>query len=460
MDLIEVNFDGIVGPTHHYGGLGRGNLASQAHQGQVSNPRNAALQGLDKMARIAALADPRRMRQALLPPQFRPNLKWLRQLGIADTCGSTEAPLARLDEALVSAAWSASSMWTANAATCSPATDSADQRTHLTIANLLSSPHRSLEAEQTTRLFRAIFSDANYFCVHDALPGGVDFRDEGAANHMRFCDLSGGNGIQVLVHGDKNLLHQTKYIARQSFGASQSVARLHGLNEARTFFWQQHSQAIDAGAFHNDVVATSYGNVLLYHELAFENGRARVEELKQRFFELTGESFVAIEVTANELSLEDTVKSYLFNCQLVPRTGGTLAMLCPVQCREHPAAWNCLDRILDSQSVITECHFMDLRESMWNGGGPACLRLRVPLTEAAIGKLPAGVFWTQAVDERLRSVIQSCYRTKLTVEDLKSPDFAVEAQAATREVFRVLGLTPSTVWDSQEQSPTLHRRLD
>lgn len=460
MDLIEVNFDGIVGPTHHYGGLGHGNLASQSHVGQVSNPRGAALQGLDKMACVAALADPGKMRQAILPPQLRPSLKWLRRLGMTDIWGPTNASLVQQDAALLSAAWSASSMWTANAATCSPVSDSMDRRTHLTIANLISSPHRSIEARETTRLFRAVFSDDHHFCIHDPLPGGVDFRDEGAANHMRFCDSTGVNGIQVFVHGGTKMLNQAKFIARQSVSASQSVARLHGLSKARTLFWQQHPQAIDAGAFHNDVVATSYGNVLLYHELAFIDSRDRVEELQQQFGELTGQSFVAIEVTASELSLEEAVSSYLFNCQLIPRPGGTLAMLCPVQCRELAAAWNCLDRILDSQPLITECHFMDLRESMWNGGGPACLRLRVPLSENAIRSLPAGIFWTKSLDERLRRVIQSHYRTELTVEDLRSPEFAVEAQAATREVLNVLGFDPSTIWNSQEQSQSLDRGMD
>ncbi|MGA8031441.1 MAG: N-succinylarginine dihydrolase, partial [Casimicrobiaceae bacterium] len=44
-----MNFDGIPGPTHNYSGLAQGNLAAERNAQQVSNPREAALQGLEKM---------------------------------------------------------------------------------------------------------------------------------------------------------------------------------------------------------------------------------------------------------------------------------------------------------------------------------------------------------------------------------------------------------------------------
>ncbi len=46
--LTEINFDGIVGPSHNYAGLSLGNLASARNAGAVSRPRDAALQGLAK----------------------------------------------------------------------------------------------------------------------------------------------------------------------------------------------------------------------------------------------------------------------------------------------------------------------------------------------------------------------------------------------------------------------------
>ncbi|EAP0071555.1 succinylarginine dihydrolase, partial [Salmonella enterica subsp. enterica serovar Stanley] len=49
MTAHEVNFDGLVGLTHHYAGLSFGNEASTRHRFQMSNPRLAVKQGLLKM---------------------------------------------------------------------------------------------------------------------------------------------------------------------------------------------------------------------------------------------------------------------------------------------------------------------------------------------------------------------------------------------------------------------------
>ena len=47
--LREINFDGIIGPSHNYAGLSYGNLAATRNAGHVSHPRAAALQGIAKM---------------------------------------------------------------------------------------------------------------------------------------------------------------------------------------------------------------------------------------------------------------------------------------------------------------------------------------------------------------------------------------------------------------------------
>ena len=77
MNLTEVQVDRLVGPTHHFGGLGVGNVASQSHGGHKSNPAAAATQGLDKMRLVAGMGVP----QVVLPPQPRPDLRYLRSLG-------------------------------------------------------------------------------------------------------------------------------------------------------------------------------------------------------------------------------------------------------------------------------------------------------------------------------------------------------------------------------------------
>jgi succinylarginine dihydrolase len=135
----ELNFDGLVGPTHHYAGLSPGNLASESHAGEVGNPRAAALQGLEKMRFLAELG----VGQAVLPPQPRPDFELLRRLGFGSDRAGALARAGREAPALLSAAWSASAMWAANAATVAPSEDTADERVHLVPANLLSMLHRS-----------------------------------------------------------------------------------------------------------------------------------------------------------------------------------------------------------------------------------------------------------------------------------------------------------------------------
>src|SRR3546814_10240244 len=77
MALTEINFDGIVGPSHNYAGLSLGNLASTRNAGQVSRPRAAALEGLAKMQANLALG----LAQGIFVPHPRPNHAWLAELG-------------------------------------------------------------------------------------------------------------------------------------------------------------------------------------------------------------------------------------------------------------------------------------------------------------------------------------------------------------------------------------------
>ena len=53
MKAYEVNFDGLVGPTHNYSGLSFGNIASEQSLKDVSNPKLAAQQGLAKMKALS-----------------------------------------------------------------------------------------------------------------------------------------------------------------------------------------------------------------------------------------------------------------------------------------------------------------------------------------------------------------------------------------------------------------------
>jgi succinylarginine dihydrolase len=434
---IDCQFDGLPGPTHNYSGMSPGNLASQRHAGDASNPREAALQGLAKMRAIASRGHP----QAVLPPHERPHLPTLRALGFAGADADVLARAARDAPSLLSACSSAAAMWTANAATVSASADTADGRVHFTPANLASLLHRSIEAATTTRVLRAIFADERRFVVHDPLPAAAPTGDEGAANHTRFARPGERDaGVELFVHGrrayDGDAPAPRRYPARQTREAGEAVARLHGLDPGRTVHAQQHPDAIDAGAFHNDVIAVGQGRTLLAHERAWVDTRGTIHALAAG----VGEGFRADVVSAEELPLEDAVATYLFNSQLIERDDGGLLLVAAAEVREHPRAAAVLARWTAPGGPVAEALVLDLRQSMRNGGGPACLRLRVPLTRAERAAIAARVFLDDALADELERWIRRHYRDRLTPADLADPALLDESRRALDELTRILAL--------------------
>ena len=440
MNASEVNFDGLVGPTHNYAGLSYGNVASMTHKAQTSNPREAALQGLAKMKALADLGLP----QAVLPPQARPDVSALRHVGFV---GDDATVLARaLKEApeLLAACASASAMWTANAATVSPSADCADGRVHFTAANLAAKFHRAIEHPTTSRLLRAIFPEGQRFAHHPALPNGQAFGDEGAANHTRFCGAYGGPGVEFFVYGrrafDTHGAEPKRFPARQTLEASRAVARLHGLPADACVFAQQNTAAIDAGAFHNDVVAVGNQHVLFYHELAFLESDSLMSELARRVKARVGRDLVPIMVPNGEVTLEDAVRSYLFNSQLLTLPDGTMSLVAPRECLEIESVKTYIARLTTGGGPIASVRHFDLRQSMNNGGGPACLRLRVVLTEPERAHANPKVFMTDQLHARLSAWVEHRYRDHLTIADLADPALLRETETALDELTQILGL--------------------
>ncbi|AHB78137.1 MULTISPECIES: N-succinylarginine dihydrolase [Pandoraea] len=438
---IEANFDGLVGPTHNYAGLSFGNVASANNANRVSNPREAALQGLAKMKALADLG----YAQGVLPPQERPSVAMLRTLGFSGSDGAMIREAARTAPALLGAACSAASMWTANAATVSPSADTADGRVHFTAANLCSKLHRAIEHDTTSRVLRVAFGDASHFAHHDALPGWPSLGDEGAANHTRLCGAYGERGVEFFVYGRDDLSSAPaprRFPARQTLQASQAIARLHGLAEDDVVFAQQHPDAIDAGVFHNDVIAVGNGNVLFCHAQAFVDQPAVLARLRERLA-ARGAELEVIEVSSDAVSLEDTVGSYLFNSQLLarpPDAGGGMRLVVPQECRERTAVWRYLESLVADDGPIRELHVFDLRESMRNGGGPACLRLRVVLTEQERRATHAGLWIDDARYAALTDWVKRHYRDRLAVSDLADPALLDECRTALDDLTRLLGL--------------------
>lgn len=429
----EVNFDGIVGPTHNYSGLSWGNIASIANENVVSNPREAALQGLKKMLFLAKLGIP----QAVLPPHERPYVPFLRSLGFS---GASDAILRSAKSCcpmLLFACSSAAAMWAANAATVSPSADCRDGRVHITPANLSHKFHRSIEPTTTKRILQAIFPEPTYFCIHDPLPPGSHFSDEGAANHMRFCTAHNHRGVEVFVYGRKafapNTSQPEKFPARQTLEASQAIARTHQLHEHDVIYAQQNPAAIDAGVFHNDVICTNNQSFLFYHEQAFVNTQEVIDAIQNRL----SVPLCLVKVKSSDIPLEDVVSSYLFNSQIVTINGGEMVMLAPEECRQVPRVKHFLDKI---DWAIDRVHYCDLRESMRNGGGPACLRLRVVLTPIEIEATNPHVFLSEKLYETLKDWIQRHYRDRLTGEELSDHLLLRESMEALDELTQILHL--------------------
>ncbi len=436
MTAREVNFDGLVGPTHNYAGLALGNLASLANRGQVSSPRAAVLQGLAKMRRLTELGLP----QALLPPQERPDVATLRRLGFGGNDHAVIESAARRAPALLAACSSAASMWVANAATVSPSADTADSRVHFTPANLASSFHRRLEPQTTAQLLRVLFPDQNHFVHHEPLPGGIHFGDEGAANHTRLGHDPGVSGVELFVYGRSAATDALPghFPTRQTRAASEAITRLHGLAEERVVFAQQHPAAIDAGVFHNDVIAVGNDELLFCHQRSWLDQAQVLDQLQRR----ASGWLQVIQVTEDDVSLDEAVQTYLFNSQLVTLPYGGMALIVPAECAARPRVKAYLDGLLAADNPVREVCYLNLRESMRNGGGPACLRLRVVLTETELAAINPAVFLDNARYEQLVAWVDRHYRDRLAPADLADPKLLTECRTALDELTQLLKLGP------------------
>ncbi len=433
----EINFDGLVGPTHNYAGLSEGNLASARNKDAVSRPREAALQGLAKMNCLRALG----LSQGVLPPQERPAIGWLR--GALSLSGDDRAVFAQAWESspyIARAACAASSMWAANAATISPSADAGDARLHATAANLQTMLHRSLEAPTTERALHRLLGDAKHFAVHAALPANEALSDEGAANHMRLCAEPGAQGVEIFVYGRRAGEVRPGFPARQTLEASGSIARAHRLDPNRTIFALQAPQAIEAGAFHNDVVAVAHDTVLFHHEQAFADRDGLYGEIRRKAKGLFEPVFV--EVKAADVSLEDAVSSYLFNGQLLRLPGDkALTLIAPREVRENNKTAGLAQELTKAAGApIGHVEYVDVRESMRNGGGPACLRLRIVMTPKERAAAGQGFFLDDTLSNRLSSWIAQNYREEIAPEDLRDPDLVDETRAALDALTQIMGL--------------------
>ncbi|MCL1079166.1 N-succinylarginine dihydrolase [Parashewanella spongiae] len=436
MKHFEANFDGLVGPTHNYAGLSFGNVASFNNAAQASNPKAAAKQGLKKAKSLAEMG----MVQGMLAPQERPDLTTLRRIGFTGTDAQVLKSAHEQAPLLLNACCSASSMWTANAATISPSADTRDKKIHFTPANLVDKLHRSIEPITTGLILQSTFSDPNHFHHHGHLPEHASFGDEGAANHTRMCAQYGESGVELFVYGQEatnpNAPRPAKFPARQTLEASRAVARLHQLNDSNTVFIQQNPDVIDQGVFHNDVIAVGNQNVLFYHEQAFVDTQNKLDEIQSK---LNTESHF-IEVPTNKVSINDAVKSYLFNTQVITLPSGEMAIIAPTDCQENPAVFAYLNELVTLETPIKKVFYFDVKQSMQNGGGPACLRLRVAMNQHELSAVNQHTLMNDQLFSTLNQWVDKHYRDRLTTKDLADPQLLIESRTALDELTQIMKL--------------------
>jgi succinylarginine dihydrolase len=446
---FEINFDGLIGPTHNYSGLSWGNEASFEYEKTVSNPMGAALQGLQKMKFLMDMG----LKQAILPPHERPFIPLLKQIGFNGTDEAVIEGAKRYAPWIFRYAASASAMWTANAASVTPSIDSALKKVQFTPANLHSKLHRSLEAATTGRILKKIFSNPVFFEHHDPLPSHDYFADEGAANHIRFAKSHANPGVHLFVYGNSRITDEEivpqKYPARQSKEASVAIAELHKIYPKQIVIAQQNPKAIDAGVFHNDVISTGNENVYLVHEESFIETPKVLAELKAKLESEGDTTLMPLIVKSSRIPLEMAVKSYLFNSQILSLPDGRMTLIAPTECQEIPEVAAYLKELSqDPKNPIEEVHFLNLRQSMQNGGGPACLRLRVVLNETEMAEMHPGILLTPTLYDELVGWVKRHYRDRLHPNDLSDPSLVFETQRALSELTEILDLGP--LYDFQQ----------
>ena len=415
----EFNFDGLIGPTHNYSGLSEGNIASFNNSKKTSSPLNAALQGLEKMKLLIDLGIP----QGIFLPHERPNLNFLRSHGFLGSDTEIVASAAKNSNLLLNQSYSASSMWAANAATFSPSIDSQDSIAHITPANLFSMPHRRIEAEFTYQQLNIIFN-RSHFKIHKPINPSDLMGDEGAANHLRITNHHLDKGIQIFVYGRDSSQESSNFVARQSKAASKYIANSHKLDMEQTFFLKQNMKAINSGSFHNDIVSLSTENVFIFHEEAFNDSKNEIQKIRNAF--KVEDEYFFIEILKNDIPLDILVNSYLLNSQLVRNPSGDMTFIMPFEVKNYSECTEWLARIKEN-SPIKDFKYIDIKQSMMNGGGPACLRFKIVVNENEFNNINPNFLLTPVLIKKLESLIKNSYRDTLEIRDLADPELINES---------------------------------
>jgi len=192
-----------------------------------------------------------------------------------------------------------------------------------------------------------------------------------------------------------------------------------------------------ACVFHNDVISTAHEHLWFMHEVAFENVDASLGEIEAAYLRQTGRNLRIIVVGSDELPLPVAVQTYLFNSQIItlpkadPREPSRFHWIAPQQCEKTLETNQLLQRWQkDRELSLEKVHYVSLQESMANGGGPACLRLRISLNREQLAALPPRIFLDAEQYHRVHDWIVKWYPEQLALSDLADATLVEHFQQA------------------------------
>ncbi|SEI00219.1 succinylarginine dihydrolase [Rheinheimera pacifica] len=427
MSDLQLNISELPGPTFMYSGLSKDNVASVQNKHLVANPLKFAQLSLQRMRLLLDEGVP----QVIFPPHRRPDMQALEVCGFTGDMSHMISSADKFSNGYLESLLAASSVWTANAATVTPSADSEDGKVHITTANLNSHYHRSIEASQTHAKLARLFSDDKFFCLHQALPGHSRFSDEGAANHMRFHVEAENRGLNVFVYS--NDPDNPEFVqGRQTLWASKAICQLHALPDSKVLLQKQSKEAISRGIFHNDIISMNSHDLLVFHQQAYEDHESLIEKLM-------AQGICCVEIKAEEFSLEHALKTYFFNSEFISGKDGGLVLVMSKSCQHDAKVQVQLDRIQTAYSKEIKTMYVDLDDSLRNGGGPACLRLRVQLNQEQFSAIPSQFLLTQNKLEALQEVVTRFYRESLSYEDVLTEIFQRNLQPVYTKLEQILG---------------------
>jgi succinylarginine dihydrolase len=190
-------------------------------------------------------------------------------------------------------------------------------------------------------------------------------------------------------------------------------------------------------------VCVGAADTLFFHEAAFEDTAGTLAALSAAAEGLF--DFKPVMVPAADVPLEDAIRSYLFNSQLLVFPGESrLVLVAPTEAQDTKSTREYCERLVSSNGPIGRVEYVDVRQSMRNGGGPACLRLRVVMTGAERTACHQGVLMTEEKIDALQDMVRKTYRDRLAPGDLADPALADECRLARESLLRVLDLEELT----------------